>query len=499
MKNFLKFTSISLLLVFSLILSACNTAFMESSISENMLSRSTSYIDSSTARLWFDKSEVDWADVHYKINGGSQINVRMSKDVSYFWYDVTGLQEGDTVDYWFTIGYVSGAQDTGWYSYKHSLSSPAPASTSDSSATSFVLEAEDFAYMSGIKTESCSEGGFNVGWIDAGDWLAYSSMYFEEGDYLIEYRVASLSGGGRFNADMDAGSVQLGALDIPSTSGWQNWTTISHTVHINAGNHAFGIYALSGGWNINWIKFTYLSGTTPPPSTGDWSLVWSDEFDGNGLNTAYWTPEIGGGGWGNNELEYYTDRAENIVVSGGYLNIIARKESYGGRQYTSARLKTQDKLYKTYGKVEARIRLSKTGSGLWPAFWMLGNNISSVSWPVCGEIDIMEHVNTDSLIYGTIHWDASGHASYGGHTQADITQWHIYTIEWDSSSIKWFVDGTKYHEANIKDSINSTEEFHRPFFVLLNLAVGGEWPGFTIDESVFPVTMYVDWVRWYQK
>ncbi|ADN02327.1 glycoside hydrolase, family 16 [Spirochaeta thermophila DSM 6192] len=361
--------------------------------------------------------------------------------------------------------------------------------------------------MSGVQTESCVEGGLNVGWIDAGDWMAYASRYFEGGEYLVEYRVASLNGGGQLSADLDAGSIVLGSVSIPSTGGWQNWTTVSHTVTIPAGNHAFGIYAVSGGWNINWIRFTHLGsgGSTPtptptPPPSGDWVLIWSDEFEGSSLDTSNWTPEIGGSGWGNNELEYYTDRPENIQVSGGYLQIIARRESYGGMNYTSARLKTENKVYHTYGRIEARIRLSRTGMGLWPAFWMLGNNFSQVGWPACGEIDIMEHINTEDVVYGTIHWDAGGYASYGGNiSPVDVTQWHVYSIEWDASSIKWFVDGVQYHEANIENSINSTEEFHRPFFILLNVAIGGNWPGFTIDDSMFPVTMYVDWVRWYQR
>ncbi|AEJ60837.1 Carbohydrate binding family 6 [Spirochaeta thermophila DSM 6578] len=225
------------------------------------------YVDADTARIWVDAADAGWADVHYRVNGGGQLNVRMNRDGTSFWYDVNGLSEGDVIDYWFTIGFDAGAQDTGWYSYTHTAGGSTPTPT-PAGSTTFVIEAEDYAAMSGVQTESCVEGGLNVGWIDAGDWMAYASRYFEGGEYLVEYRVASLNGGGQLSADLDAGSIVLGSVSIPSTGGWQNWTTVSHTVTIPAGNHAFGIYAVSGGWNINWIRFTYLggSGSTPTPT-----------------------------------------------------------------------------------------------------------------------------------------------------------------------------------------------------------------------------------------
>ena len=226
-----------------------------------------------------------------------------------------------------------------------------------------------------------------------------------------------------------------------------------------------------------------------------YQLVWSDEFNGSSVNTSNWVFETGAGGWGNNEQQYY--RSQNATVSGGNLVITAKRESFGGANYTSARLKTQGKRTFTYGRMEARIRLP-LGQGLWPAFWMLGSNITSVGWPRCGEIDIMEHVNTSNTVYGTIHWDANGYAQYGGNTNTSPSNYHVYSIEWNSSAIKWFVDGVKYHEANILNNINSTEEFHRPFFFILNLAVGGNWPGQTIDNSKLPASMYVDYVRVYQ-
>jgi beta-glucanase (GH16 family) len=162
-------------------------------------------------------------------------------------------------------------------------------------------------------------------------------------------------------------------------------------------------------------------------------------------------------------------------------------------------MKTQGRKSWTYGKIEARIAIPAF-SGAWPAFWMLGDNISTVNWPACGEIDIMEHVNNDANAVGTIHWQGpdGGHASYGSSTPVNVTGYHTYTIEWSPSSIKWFVDGAQYNEANIANNINSTEEFHRNFFILLNFAIGGNWPGFNIDNNAFPAKMYVDWVHVYQ-
>lgn len=231
-----------------------------------------------------------------------------------------------------------------------------------------------------------------------------------------------------------------------------------------------------------------------------WNLVWSDEFDGNSLNTANWTAEIGNGsgGWGNNELQYYTNRSQNLQVTGGNLIITAQKESYGGMNYTSARIKTQSLKNFTYGKIEARIKLP-SGQGLWPAFWMLGSNITTVGWPACGEIDIMERVNNNSFVNGTVHWDANGHAEFGRTSgNLDFSQYHTYSVEWDPNYIRWFVDGVQYNEFYIGNGTGNTEEFQKSFFLLLNLAVGGNWPGSPNTTTPFPAQMLVDYVRVYQ-
>lgn len=228
-----------------------------------------------------------------------------------------------------------------------------------------------------------------------------------------------------------------------------------------------------------------------------WQLVWADEF--NGSIGPDWVFETGTGsnGWGNNELQYY--RRENATVENGNLVITARREDFGGMRYTSARMKTQGRKTFRYGKVEARIALP-TGSGLWPAFWMLGSNIGSVGWPACGEIDVMEHVNTNNVAHGTIHWQADNgqYASYGGSRPTNVNAYHVYTIEWNDQRIRWFVDGQQYHEVNIANGVNGTHEFHNDFFLLLNMAVGGNWPGFSIDEGRLPARMLVDYVRVYQ-
>ena len=249
------------------------------------------------------------------------------------------------------------------------------------------------------------------------------------------------------------------------------------------------------------ITVTMTSQKVLAAPTANSTLVWSDEFNGSSLDTSKWGYEIGTGssGWGNNELQYYTNRTDNAYVSGGALHIRAKKESYGGRNYTSARLNTNGKFTFQYGYVEARLALP-SNQGIWPAFWMLGANIGSVGWPACGEIDIMEAINAENKTYATCHWNCNGHAEYGKSSgNFDITQYHTYGLQWDSQYIRMFVDGNKIYEMNIANNAGDTEEFHRPFYLLLNVAVGGNWPGFSINDSAFPQEMKVDYVRVYQE
>ncbi|MGZ3778857.1 MAG: glycoside hydrolase family 16 protein [Mucilaginibacter sp.] len=247
-----------------------------------------------------------------------------------------------------------------------------------------------------------------------------------------------------------------------------------------------------------------LTNNTPPiiipPDTTKtvvpvYSLVWSDEFDGTDIDTSKWNFETGSLGV-NNEKEYY--QKANASIQSGNLVITAKNESVGGQPYTSARLNTLNKFSQAYGRIEARIKVP-LGLGMWPAFWMLGNNITTVSWPKCGELDIMEHINNTSTIYGTMHWNLNGHVSYGSTTQSTPGDYHVYAIEWDQNEIRWYVDSTLYQTGNIKDNVNSTDAFHLPFFIILNLAVAGDFPGQTVDTSQLPESMYVDYVRVYKQ
>ncbi len=229
--------------------------------------------------------------------------------------------------------------------------------------------------------------------------------------------------------------------------------------------------------------------------TTTYTLLWSDEFNGSSVDATKWNFETGNLNV-NNEEEYY--QASNATVANGMLSITAKNESQGGQPFTSARMNTQTKFDVTYGKIEARIKLPM-GAGLWPAFWMLGSDISTVSWPNCGEIDIMEHINADSIIYGTMHWsEGGGHQQYGLNIPSSPSEWHVYSVTWDTNSIKWYIDNTLFVTGNIANNINSTDAFHKPFFIILNLATGGQFPNKPVDVSKLPATMLVDYVRVYQ-
>jgi beta-glucanase (GH16 family) len=242
----------------------------------------------------------------------------------------------------------------------------------------------------------------------------------------------------------------------------------------------------------------FLSVLSLAANAQNWQLIWADEFNYTGLpDSTKWTNEVGK--IRNNELQYYTNkRIENNWVANGQLHIIGKKESYKGSEYTSASITTDQQFTCTYGKIEANIKVP-IGQGMWPAFWMLGQNVWQIGWPKCGEIDIMEHINSDSVIHGTMHWDNNGHQSFGGTKKCDASQFHVYSIEWDNTMIKWFVDGVKYKEGYTYNNINNTEEFHKPFYLILNLAIGGNWPGSPNAQTSFPDSMLVDYVRVYQK
>lgn len=238
----------------------------------------------------------------------------------------------------------------------------------------------------------------------------------------------------------------------------------------------------------------------------NWTLVWSDEFDqadGSAPDVTKWGHEVGGTGWGNNELEYYTDGTTNCWITNSMLVIEARQQSYGGKSYTSARLLTKGKWSWTYGRIEGRIKIPR-GQGLWPAFWTLGTNIGSVNWPTCGEIDIMENIGKETnTVHGTAHGPGySGGNGIGGpytlSSGAFADDFHVYAIEWETNRIQWFVDGQPYFTITASRlQPGSNWVFNAPQFVLLNVAVGGNWPGSPDGTTTFPQRMYVDYVRVY--
>ncbi|WP_209329947.1 family 16 glycosylhydrolase [Lunatimonas salinarum] len=251
------------------------------------------------------------------------------------------------------------------------------------------------------------------------------------------------------------------------------------------------------------------TGFESPMSYDGYALVWNDEFESSTLSSD-WVFELGDGcpnlcGWGNNELQFY--RRENTELKDGYLVITAKRENIGGKNFTSSRLKTQANKSFQFGRMDIRAAMPK-GQGIWPAIWMLGESITEVSWPACGEIDIMEMVGgnasgRDDTVHGTVHWDNNGSYSYRGgkKTLPDgaklADNFHVYSVIWDESKITWLLDDEVYHEQDI--SPDSMDEFRAPFFFILNVAVGGNWPGNPDSSTIFPQQMAVDYVRVFQK
>ncbi len=258
--------------------------------------------------------------------------------------------------------------------------------------------------------------------------------------------------------------------------------------------------------NDDTFIFVPQDGYITPESYTGYDLVWRDEFNGNSLNMADWRFEMGAGGWGNQELQYYTDRSENLQVSNGNLIIEAREEAFNGAPYTSARIITLGKQSFTHGRVDIRAILPE-GQGIWPALWMLGENITTIGWPACGEIDIMELVGHEpETVHGTAHWGPQGqtfsinkgepYSLTGGQKFSD--EYHVFSIIWEPNSIKWYVDDNHYFTLTNAD-VNGAYPFDADFFFIFNIAVGGVWPGNPDATTQFPQTMTVDYVRIFQK
>ncbi|NOK63494.1 MAG: hypothetical protein GFH23_1086718n50 [Chloroflexi bacterium AL-N1] len=315
----------------------------------------------------------------------------------------------------------------------------------------------------------------------------------EQGNYE-QILIATQRGGGEFGRNFALG---------------ENWG--------DAEGLSFWAYGRNTGAEIG---VQLLDNRAPALPGSDWQLVWSDEFNesaGTPPNPAIWTPEIGDGtirgipGWGNSELQYYTDNPDNAAMDGnGNLVITVRETAetsnlmcyYGPCEYTSARLITDNQLEFAYGRIEMGVQLPR-GAGLWPAFWSLGTNIDQVGWPQSGEIDFMEFVGREpNQVFGTIHGPGySGGASFGGTYDFDEEvpdSYRTFTVEWEPDKIVWYVDGIKYHEATPADVAPNEWVFNQPFYLLMNVAVGGNFGGPVGEETTFPQAMAVDYVRVYQ-
>jgi beta-glucanase (GH16 family) len=246
-----------------------------------------------------------------------------------------------------------------------------------------------------------------------------------------------------------------------------------------------------------------------PTSSGprQWQMVWEDEFEGSAgqlPDAGNWRFDIGTD-WGNAQLEYDTDRPENVSLDGeGHLAIVARREAYQGQDYTSGRINTSGLFDFTYGRVEARIQLP-AGQGIWPAFWLLGANFPAVGWPACGEIDVMEYRGQEpAVVHGSLH--GPGYFGAGAVTEAHERPdggydgaFHVFAVEWHEDEITWMIDGLPYHSVTPGDLPPGRPwVFDHPFFIILNVAVGGHFVGPPDASTPFPQTMLVDWVRVYQ-
>lgn len=239
-----------------------------------------------------------------------------------------------------------------------------------------------------------------------------------------------------------------------------------------------------------------------------YELVWSDEFEGSEIDNNKWGHEVNASGGGNNELQYYTARSENSFVKDGFLHIVARQEEYtaeeGTRYYTSARMRSMNKGDWTYCRIDVRAKIP-FGQGMWPAIWMLPTDWEYGGWPSSGEIDIMEHVNLGDDIHGSVHTEAYNH-KIGTQKSGQVSipeadnSFHVYSIVWTEDKIDFLVDDNQYYSfSNDKQGDYTTWPFDKRFHILLNVAVGGDWPGNPTPETLFPKEMVIDYVRVYQE
>jgi glycerophosphoryl diester phosphodiesterase len=284
-------------------------------------------------------------------------------------------------------------------------------------------------------------------------------------------------------------------------------------------NLALNAWTINDADQMDWLlanSFDFITTNEPElliertklsPVSKGWKLAWSDEFSYYGLpDSTKWDYEVGGHGWGNNEMQFYTKQDTlNAMAKNGCLHIIARKQPKEEKQYTSARLVTRGKQEFTYGKFEMRAKLP-AGIGTWPAFWMLGTNVEKVGWPKCGEIDIMEHVGyKKDSVFGTIHSNSYNHitGTQKGKTvfiENPYNSFHFYGMEWDNEKIDFLVDGQLFNRIENEHKTINEWPFDQPFYLILNLAIGGNLGGkYGVDDSIFPATYQIDYVRVFSK
>jgi len=336
--------------------------------------------------------------------------------------------------------------------------------------------------------------------------LRYPISVDASGNYKLSARFSTPKSGRSIQFKLD-GNLIGGEVQTPNTGGWQAWDDATTEVYLPKGDHELEVEFMSNELNLNYIDIVKSQ-----TDTEQWSLVWQDEFNGNSIDSTKWEHEVNGAGGGNNELQYYTARSENSYVANGRLVLKALKERYTGsdgtKDYTSARLRTKNKGDFLYGKIDVKAKLPH-GQGLWPAIWMLPTDNVYGGWAASGEIDIMEavnlRVNNNNEIHGTIHyggeWPAQTHTGLGIVPGSSVVDnYHVYGIEWEPGEIRWYLDGVLYQTQTDWYSNAGTypAPFNQRFHLLLNVAVGGNWPGSPNNSTSFPQTMEVDYVRVYE-
>ena len=371
------------------------------------------------------------------------------------------------------------------------------------------LEAESHDAMSGIQFEP---GNRAIGWFDDGDWLMLENIDFGDGAASLTISAAKANTGGTVELRLNSPhGTLLGEFVPQTTGGWSDYVEQQLNLEAYRGVHDLYLVArgATGVANSDWLRFS-----TEPIHVPDYQLVWEDNFDGDSLDTGKWHP-VQHGDVDNGEVQFYTDRPDNIHLADGFLWLTARRETYTGSgpwmdgdkttEYTSGKVQGDGKISFQYGRIEARIRMPR-GEGLWPAFWMLGENIfePGVGWPKCGEIDIMEHANVQDWIGAAIHTEAYNHTigtqKTGSIPSSDYdTEFHTYGVEWTADRLSFYLDDSVYFTVTKSQLGDSEAEwpFDQPFWLILNLAVGGAWGG-DPSNGQFPQSMQVDWVRVYQ-